>query len=80
MKERPSILSTALSKIMSLFKEDKIHVPQPFQVFAISEVENVWRQMQTGNTAGKMAIEMRCSDSVPVRLSILLSQKIEVAK
>ncbi|KAL9636598.1 MAG: hypothetical protein Q9204_002194, partial [Flavoplaca sp. TL-2023a] len=68
MKERPSILSTALSKIMSLFKEDKIHAPQPFQAFGISEVENVWRQMQTGKTAGKMVIEMRSSDSVPTVL------------
>ncbi|KAL8971948.1 MAG: hypothetical protein Q9183_000811 [Haloplaca sp. 2 TL-2023] len=68
MRERPPMLSTALSKITSLFKEGKIHVPQPFQVFGISEVEDVWRQMQSGNTAGKMAIEMRHSDPVPTVL------------
>lgn len=75
MEERPSMIFTALSKIMSLFKEEKIHIPQPFQVFGISEVEDVLRRLQSGNTAGKMAIELRQSDIVAVSLFVLLGGK-----
>ncbi|KAL8846747.1 MAG: hypothetical protein Q9221_008190 [Calogaya cf. arnoldii] len=64
MEERPSMISTALSKILSFFEEGKIHIPLPFQVFGISEVEAVLRRLQSGNTAGKMAVEMRQSDIV----------------
>ncbi|KAL8658296.1 MAG: hypothetical protein Q9226_001112 [Calogaya cf. arnoldii] len=64
MEERPSMISSALSKVLSLFEEGKIHLPQPFQVFGISEVEAVWRRLQSGNAAGKMAVEMRQSDLV----------------
>ena len=68
MEERPSMISTALSKILSFFEEGKIHIPLPFQVFGISEVEAVLRRLQSGNTAGKMAVEMRQSDIVAVSL------------
>ncbi|KAL8860211.1 MAG: hypothetical protein Q9178_003475 [Gyalolechia marmorata] len=68
MEERPSMISSALSKPMSLFKEGRIHIPQPFQVFGISEVEAVLRRLQSGNTAGKMAVELRQSDTVPTVL------------
>ena len=59
--------SKALSTIISLVAEKKIHVPQPFQIFGIAEVENVFRLLQSGLNSGKMAIEMRRQDVVPVR-------------
>ncbi|KAL8902861.1 MAG: hypothetical protein Q9207_004326 [Kuettlingeria erythrocarpa] len=68
MEERPSMISSALSKVMSLFKEGRIHIPQPFQVFGISEVEDALRRLQSGNAAGKMAVELRQSDTVPTVL------------
>lgn len=74
MEECPSMISSALSKIISLFKEKKIHIPQPFQIFGISEVEDVLRRLQTGNTAGKMAVEIRQTDAVPVSVVVLLDE------
>lgn len=52
---------------MTLVEENKFHVPQPFQTFGISEAEDVFRLFQSGTNSGKMAIEMRAQDVVPVR-------------
>ena len=67
MRERPSIIYAALSTTMALVAEKKFFLPQPFQVFGIAEVENAFRNFQSGQNSGKMAIEMRKQDIVPVR-------------
>ena len=51
---------------MKLFTENHLHVPRPFQVFGISEVEHVFRLMQSGLSAGKFAIEMRKGNVIQV--------------
>ncbi|KAL9004003.1 MAG: hypothetical protein Q9188_003165 [Gyalolechia gomerana] len=79
VEERPSMISTALSKVMTLFAEKNIQIPQPFQVSGISELQDVLRRLQSDNAAGKMAIEMRESDSVPVSLLVRLWQMAPVA-
>lgn len=76
MEERPSMISSALSKVMSMFTEGRIHIPQPFQVFGISEVEDVLRRLQSGNAAGKMAVELRQSDTVTVSVLVLPEKKV----
>lgn len=61
------MIDKVLSTIMTLVAEKKLHVPQPFQVFGIAEVESVFRLLQSGQNSGKMVIEMRSQDLVPVR-------------
>jgi len=65
-KERPSMSFKALAIIMDLIVEKKLHVPKPFQTFGISEVEDVFRLMQSGRNVGKFAIELREEDVVEV--------------
>lgn len=65
-KFRPSMTCKALSIVMDLIVKKKLHVPRPFQIFGISEVEDVFRLMQSGRNSGKLAIEMRKEDIVEV--------------
>ena len=65
--QRPEVARDALEAVMTLFAEKKLHVPQPFRVFGVSEIEDTLRLLQSGRAPGKMAIEMRASD--PVRVS-----------
>ena len=61
------MIHNALLNVMDLMAEKKLHVPQPFQVFGIAEIENVFRRLQSGQNSGKMVIEMRKHDIVLVR-------------
>ncbi|KAL9131149.1 MAG: hypothetical protein Q9217_000850 [Psora testacea] len=68
MNKRPSIISKALTIVMTLLTEGLLHIAQPFKVFGISEIEDVSRCFQSGQHSGKMAIEMRGTDIVPTVL------------
>lgn len=67
MRERPSIIRRVLPIVMTLINEQEFHVPQQFQVFGISQVEEVFRLFQSGRNSGKMVIERRDQDLVSVR-------------
>ena len=66
IKDRPLVLQRVLQAFMALVAAKKLRVPQPFQVFGISEMEDTLRIFQSGRNVGKMALEMRASDRVRV--------------
>ncbi|KAM0165973.1 hypothetical protein ACHAQE_002074 [Botrytis cinerea] len=63
-QKRPDIAKRALQTVVKLIDEKKLHVPQPFNIYGISEIEKVLRLFQSGRNLGKMAIELRNNDSV----------------
>ncbi|GIC84422.1 type I polyketide synthase [Aspergillus udagawae] len=62
--DRPRIVTAALETILSLLKEGKISLPDPLQVYGISDIEAAFRQMQSGKNSGKAVLEMRNTDEV----------------
>lgn len=68
-QDRPAIARNALKAVMTLFAEKKLHMPQPFRVLGVSEIEGALRLLQGGRAPGKTAIEMRENDIVRVSIS-----------
>ena len=66
------MIRDTLSIIISKLAEGVLCAPQPLQIFGIAEVEKVFRLMQSGQNVGKIVIEMRDKDIVPVCLLQLL--------
>ncbi|GIJ99437.1 type I iterative polyketide synthase [Aspergillus viridinutans] len=62
--DRPHVVTAALETILSLLKEGKISLPDPLQVYGISDIEAAFRQMQSGKNSGKAVLEMRATDEV----------------
>ena len=68
LRQRPSLVRRTFDTIMGLIAAKKFHTPEPLQTYVISEVENAFRNFQSGRNFGKMIIEMRKHDSVYVRI------------
>ncbi|KAF7159056.1 hypothetical protein CNMCM5623_004289 [Aspergillus felis] len=62
--DRPRVVTAALETILSLLREGKISLPDPLQVYGISDIEAAFRQMQSGKNSGKAVLEMRDTDEV----------------
>lgn len=56
-----------LKKVMDLYREGKIFVPQPLHTYNASQAEEAFRYMQSGKSKGKIVIELAEDDIVPVR-------------
>ena len=56
--ERPELSKSILESVLSLFSQDKIHIPKPLQILSISEVQEAMRMIQSGNTIGKLVLEI----------------------
>ena len=59
---------------MDLIKKKKLHGPRFLQVFGISEIETAFRSFQNGRNSGKMVMEMRKHDKVPVHIHFIFIQ------
>ncbi|KAF7887781.1 hypothetical protein EAF00_010075 [Botryotinia globosa] len=62
----PSVIGEFYQAIMPLLESGKLHVSVPMQVYGISEVQDVFRCLQSGTSMGKIVIEMKETDMVPV--------------
>ena len=67
-RERPAVARGVFSAVMQLLAENILHIPQPFRVFEVSEIEEALRLLQSGHAPGKMAIEMRNNNIVRVSI------------
>ena len=56
-EQRPTLLECVNRRIMSLFRDETLHVSHPMTVFPASQVEQALRLMQTGKSIGKLVIE-----------------------
>lgn len=73
--DRPHIIRAALETVFSLLEEGKLDLVHPLQVRGIADIEQAFRQMQTGKNSGKTVLEMRDTDEVMVSRTI----KVEIA-
>jgi NADPH:quinone reductase-like Zn-dependent oxidoreductase len=64
--DRPHVVTAALETILTLLREGKISLPDPLQVYGISDIEVAFRRMQSGKNSGKAVLEMRGTDEVMV--------------
>ncbi|RAK87226.1 polyketide synthase [Aspergillus costaricaensis CBS 115574] len=62
--DRPHIIRAALETVFSLLEEGKLGLIHPLQVRGIADIEQAFRQMQTGKNSGKTVLEMRDTDKV----------------
>ena len=68
MIERPEIIQHSFESIIQLLADGTLYLPKPFKVLSISQVEEGFRLLQSGKFFGKMVVEMRSDDLVPVKL------------
>ncbi|GKZ24500.1 type I Iterative Polyketide synthase (PKS) [Aspergillus brasiliensis] len=62
--DRPHIIRAALETVFTLLEEGKISLVHPLQVRGIADIEQAFRQMQTGKNSGKTVLGMRETDQV----------------
>ncbi|KAL1865498.1 Type I Iterative PKS [Diaporthe australafricana] len=61
----PKVAIRLLKKTMQLLEEEKIQLSQPLQVFNASGVEEAFKQLQSGNSLGRVIIAPKPEDVVP---------------
>lgn len=64
--ERPFQAKENLQALLDLFAKRKLHPARPLHVHSISNIEEVFRLMQDGKTAGKLVLEVTPDAEVPV--------------
>ena len=77
--EQPERVREGVQSILGLFATKQLHVARPLQVYNIADVENVFRLVQDGKSAGKFVIEVKpeaqVSTVLDTRPSFLLDSK-----
>ena len=69
IQERPSVVSESFQRIMAPMSTKELRLPQPLRTFKVSEIEEAFRYLQSGQNAGKAAVEMNPEDQIEVSLS-----------
>ena len=64
--ERPLQAKQDLQVLLDMFAAKKLHAARPLHVHSISNIEQVFRLMQDGRTAGKIVLEVTPDAEVPV--------------
>lgn len=64
--DRPQLVISALEEVFDLIKEGSLPSPQSAQVYEVADIEQAFRQMQSGKNMGKAVIELRDDDQVLV--------------
>jgi acyl transferase domain-containing protein/NADPH:quinone reductase-like Zn-dependent oxidoreductase len=53
--------------IIDMFTNNVLHLPRPFEIYSLSQVEEVFNVIKGGKFAGKIVMEVTPDTSVPVR-------------
>ncbi|KAL9110633.1 MAG: hypothetical protein Q9227_004810 [Pyrenula ochraceoflavens] len=54
--ERPSLMKSLLSNVMSLLEQGAIRPIEPISIHSISEIESTFRTLQSGKSMGKLVV------------------------
>ena len=68
-QEKPVEARRDLKRLVELFDNKTFHTARPLHVYDIAQVEDVFRLMQDGKTAGKIVMEMKDESSVQTTLN-----------
>lgn len=71
--ERPAQAREGFQIVFDHFARGNLHAVRPLQVYSISKIEEGFRLMQDGKTAGKIVLEITPDARVPVR-SLVMSR------
>ena len=63
---RPWHVRELLTEIIDLATKSMIYPSHPLRVYSITDLELALRQMQSGNTMGKLVVEMNDHDQIKV--------------
>ncbi|QKX60887.1 uncharacterized protein TRUGW13939_08033 [Talaromyces rugulosus] len=66
---RRHVISKAMSEVMSMWSKGQIKSPAPITQFAMSEMTDAFRLMQTGKHMGKVVCVPKAGDLVKVRVA-----------
>lgn len=66
MLERPEFVRDSLRSVIDLFNSKLLRSPSPVKSFAISQVESAFRHLQSGNSFGKVVVEVNPNETVSV--------------
>ena len=64
--ERPWLIQETLNTILGLVMAKKLRPVHPLHVYKISDLEQAFRYMQSGQNDGKIVLEVKKDDPVPV--------------
>lgn len=65
---RPEILQEVFMEVMDLMRNGSVNPVSPVHNFALSDIENAFRSLQSGKLTGKVVMTPRSNDMVMVRL------------
>lgn len=66
-EERPSEMKRNLEVLMGMFDKKQLHVQRPLHVHSIADVQKAFRLLSSGQSAGKLVVEVSQDAQVPVR-------------
>ncbi|KAI1260128.1 putative polyketide synthase [Xylariaceae sp. FL1019] len=75
-KERPVLVSNALSFVVDMFKQKRLRMISPLKVFSACETEAAFRYLQSGANAGKVVVEINPDDEIDVSVNTVLSWRL----
>ncbi len=71
LEEQPELVGTLLKDVMEMLQMGKIAGPEPLHVYQSSQIEEAFRYMQSGKHMGKIVVEFKADDILPVSLVCL---------
>lgn len=72
------IIGELMQAVLALYRDQKITLPKPLQVYNASQIEQAFRSMQSGKNIGKMVIEFGDDDIVAV--GTVINQELNWAR
>ncbi|KAL9055516.1 MAG: hypothetical protein Q9162_003513 [Coniocarpon cinnabarinum] len=77
VEHRPATLQDTMVKVWTLFAEGKLEICKPVTTFPIPEVEDAFRSMQSGNSLGKLVVELGSDHKVSIKVSKMATWKLD---
>jgi NADPH:quinone reductase-like Zn-dependent oxidoreductase/SAM-dependent methyltransferase len=69
IRDRPAIFRKCLLTVMDMLENKTLSLARPLHKFAISEMQEAFRLMQSGKNSGKIVVSLSPTDRVPVSSS-----------
>ena len=70
IRERPSLLQELFQGVTALVEQGELRPASPLNVYPASQITQAFRSLQSGKNMGKIVIEYKRDDAVPVSLPV----------
>ncbi|KAE8314467.1 hypothetical protein BDV41DRAFT_575726 [Aspergillus transmontanensis] len=77
VRQKPELASQLLDSVLALAASSQISVPLPLHIYPVGQLEEALRTMQSGKNSGKIVIELREDDHVPILDHLALSTQFK---